>query len=131
MQQTTGTFRASSWEEAAFSSVEGGARLTRARVVNVFRGGVEGAGVLEYLMVYLDRERGTFFGFEHVTGRLEGREGMFVLRHAELRGAHRGRDPGGGEWLRDQAAGRADRPRLVHRPPRCRGHPFSLRYDLG
>jgi len=59
----------------AFSSVEGGARLTRARVVNAFRGGVEGTGVLEYLMVYLDRERGTFFGFEQVTGRLDSREG--------------------------------------------------------
>ncbi|HZV51885.1 MAG TPA: DUF3224 domain-containing protein [Candidatus Dormibacteraeota bacterium] len=82
MQETTGTFRTSGWEEAAFSSVEGGPRLTRARVVNAFHGGVEGTGVLEYLMVYLDRGRGTFFGLEQVTGRLGSREGTFVLRHA-------------------------------------------------
>jgi hypothetical protein len=80
-QRATGTFQGKSWEETAFSEIEGGPKLARASVTNVYSGDVEGEGTLEYLLLY--RHDGTcgFVGVERIVGRIGGRAGSFVLQH--------------------------------------------------
>ena len=46
------TFEGKNWDEKPFSEIEGGPKLTRASVTNVYHGDIEGEGTLEYLMVY-------------------------------------------------------------------------------
>lgn len=79
--QATGTFEGKTWDEAPYSEVDGGAKLARASVTNVFSGGVEGEGTLEYLLVYGPDGSGGFVGFEQVVGSIGGRSGSFALRH--------------------------------------------------
>ncbi|MFG2863160.1 DUF3224 domain-containing protein [Streptomyces sioyaensis] len=51
-----------------------------AAVVNTFSGGIEAAGTTcEYTLVYVTEKTGTFTGMELLTGRLDGREGTFVV----------------------------------------------------
>lgn len=78
----TGQFDTISWDEHPFGEANGGSKLARATVTNVFRGDIEGRGTLEYLMVYHDDESATFIGLEQVVGRLADREGSFVLQHS-------------------------------------------------
>lgn len=79
--QATGAFEGKTWDEVPYSEVERGAKLARASVTNAFSGDVEGAGTLEYLLVYSPDGSGGFVGFEQVVGRIGDRSGSFVLRH--------------------------------------------------
>jgi len=74
-------FAMQSWNEHAYHEGTGGQKLARASVVNRFEGMVEGEGTLEYLLHYREDGSVYFTGLERVTGRLDGREGSFVLQH--------------------------------------------------
>lgn len=78
--QATGTFTVSSWDEDMYEDLDGGGKLTRARVLFGFSGDLEAQGGWEALMCY--REDGTayFTGLQRTVGKLAGREGSFVLR---------------------------------------------------
>jgi hypothetical protein len=65
----------------AFSEIEGGPKLARASVTNIYAGDIEGEGTLEYLMVYHANGSCGFVGVERIVGRLGGRAGSFVLSH--------------------------------------------------
>ena len=78
------TFKVKQWEETPCWGAEGEPRLTRASVTYTYEGGLEGEGVVEYLMAYRPGGGASFVGFERVTGRLAGREGSFVLRHTGI-----------------------------------------------
>ncbi|MDT0310025.1 DUF3224 domain-containing protein [Streptomyces sp. DSM 44917] len=55
-------------------------RLARATVTNHFSGGIEAADTrCLYAIAYLSETTGAFTGLERVAGRLNGREGAFVL----------------------------------------------------
>jgi hypothetical protein len=82
--QTNSTFEVKNWEEKSYSEIEGGPKLTHARVTQVYHGDVEGEGTLEYLMVYHANGTTDFFGLERVVGRIGKRSGSFVLRHIGL-----------------------------------------------
>src|SRR4051794_14834225 len=75
------TFEGKSWDEHPFSEIEGGPKLTKASVVNLYHGDIEGEGTLEYLMVYHTAGPVDFVGFERIVGRIGERTGSFVLRH--------------------------------------------------
>ena len=81
--RASGTFECRRWVEAPYheSAEQGGQKLARASVANVFRGDVEGEGTLEYLLVYLHAGAGEFMGYERVVGRLGERTGSLVLEH--------------------------------------------------
>src|SRR5689334_4259335 len=81
----TGTFGVRSWDEGPWAEDEGGRKLTHAKVVNAYRGGIEGEGESQSLMWYGEESRATYAGFERVVGRLGGRSGTFVL---ECRGTY-------------------------------------------
>ncbi|MDQ6694357.1 MAG: DUF3224 domain-containing protein [Chloroflexota bacterium] len=78
--QATGTYEIKNWEEETFSEVEGGHKLTRASVATAFQGDIEGAGTLEYLLIYREEDC-AYIGVERVIGRVGEREGSFVLQH--------------------------------------------------
>jgi hypothetical protein len=76
------TFEVKSWDENTLSEAdEGAAKITRASVVFTYKGDVEGQSAMEYLMVY-NGESATVLGVERITGKLNGKEGSFVLKHA-------------------------------------------------
>lgn len=68
------------WDQEPGSTLH--APVTRARIVNVLSGGLEGEGVLDCLFHEPAPGSGTFVGLERFCGRLGEREGTFVLRHA-------------------------------------------------
>ena len=76
----TGTFEITSWKERPAAGGDGGPKLTGARVTNAFRGGIEGEGTEESVMVSPADNPVTFVGLERVVGRLGDRSGSFVLR---------------------------------------------------
>jgi hypothetical protein len=78
--QATGTFKVSSWDENTYQDLDGGAKLTRARVTFGFSGDLEAEGGWEALMCYRDDGTADFTGLQHTVGTLGGREGSFVLR---------------------------------------------------
>lgn len=79
--QITGSFKIENWEETTFSEKEDGPKLIRAEVQQSYKGGIEGEGILEYLITTFDKTFSTFIGTERITGRLDGRSGSFVLSH--------------------------------------------------
>ncbi|HKF79176.1 MAG TPA: DUF3224 domain-containing protein [Candidatus Dormibacteraeota bacterium] len=78
----TGTYTFTSWDEEPYAVLEGTPGLTHARVVNVYRGDLEGDGTVEFLMFYPTPSSATYLGFERVNGKLGGRSGSFVLQSA-------------------------------------------------
>ncbi|HXP21054.1 MAG TPA: DUF3224 domain-containing protein [Streptosporangiaceae bacterium] len=78
--QAKGTFTVLSWDENTYQDLDGGAKLTRARVTFGFSGDLEAEGGWEALMCYRDDGTAVFTGLQRTVGRLGGREGSFVLR---------------------------------------------------
>jgi hypothetical protein len=74
-----GTFKVQSWAEDAYAEIGEGGKLTRASVTQAFTGDLEGEGAVEWLMAYRADETAHFVGLQHVSGRLAGRAGEFVL----------------------------------------------------
>lgn len=80
-KRATASFEVTKWEEQPFNEIDGGPRLTRAKVTKSFRGDIEGEGNLEYLMIHRDDGSASFVGLERVIGRLGTSSGSFVLQH--------------------------------------------------
>ena len=81
MKQTANArFAITKWDEKPYSEGEGQPKLTRASVSKTLTGDIEGESRTEYLMVYRPDGSATFVGVEHVTGRVAGRSGGFVLQ---------------------------------------------------
>jgi hypothetical protein len=75
----TGTFKYTSWDENAYEELSEGRRLTRASVAQDLAGDIEGEGSAEWLMCYRPDKTATFVGLQRLTGRVDGREGSFVV----------------------------------------------------
>ena len=77
--QATGTFTVSSWDEDTYQELDGGGKLTRARVSFGLSGDLEADASWEALMCYGDDGTAFFTGLQRTVGKLAGREGSFVL----------------------------------------------------
>lgn len=78
--QVTGHITYQGWKEEEVGPTGTFPRLARASVTNSFTGGIEAAATsCEYTVVYVDDANGTFSGMELLSGRLDGREGTFVV----------------------------------------------------
>ncbi|MFE0600536.1 DUF3224 domain-containing protein [Streptomyces sp. NPDC058892] len=78
--ETRGRFTFADWEETAVGAAEGAPRLAHARVTNSFTGGVEATGTsCDYTIAYTGESTGSYSGMELLSGRVDGREGRFVL----------------------------------------------------
>jgi hypothetical protein len=76
----TGTFEIKSWDEAPYLQLDGERKLTRASVVQLAGGDLQGEVSAEILMFYRADGTASYTGLTHVTGRLGEREGSFALR---------------------------------------------------
>lgn len=74
------TFACTTWNEEAYSELEGGPKLARAYVTNTLGGGIVGTSVLEYLLMYVSEAFGTFVGYDRIEGTIGGRNGSFCVR---------------------------------------------------
>ena len=126
------TFEIKSWDENPFSEVEGGQKLTRASVMEVFHGDIEGEGIVEYLMAYQEGGSATFVRMERIVGRLGDKSGSFVLEGSGSYDAAAG--VAKGTWLIVPGSGTGALRGLkgeggfsaTHEPP---GH-ATLEYDI-
>ncbi|MDT0468705.1 DUF3224 domain-containing protein [Streptomyces gibsoniae] len=76
----TGRITSADWKELPAGPAETTPRLARASVTNTFTGGIEAdRTTCEYTIVYGTEKTGGFTGMELLAGRLEGREGSFVV----------------------------------------------------
>jgi hypothetical protein len=75
----TGTFKIESWSEDGYGELDGGGKLTRARVEQAISGAIEGAGAVEWLMCYRPDKTADFVGFQRIDGRIGDRSGSVVL----------------------------------------------------
>jgi hypothetical protein len=75
------TFLIKAWDETIRDDFDNGKKLTRATVQKKFIGGIEGIGMLEYLMIYTDEATANFVGLERIVGNLGELSGSFVLQH--------------------------------------------------
>jgi Protein of unknown function (DUF3224) len=75
-----GTFLLTGWDENTYEELEGGAKLTRARISQDFSGDLQGSGTWESTMCYRTDGTADYVGFERIVGTLHGRTGSFVVR---------------------------------------------------
>jgi hypothetical protein len=68
------------WNEKPALETEGGMRVTRATVTQVFQGPVDGVGTVEYVMAHRPDKTASFVGLLHIKGSIGGRSGEFVLQ---------------------------------------------------
>lgn len=78
--RTTGHFTFADWKEVPVSPEDTHPRLAHATVTNAFAGGIEAESTTcDYTVSYLTATTGSFAGMELLRGRLDGREGTFVV----------------------------------------------------
>src|SRR5262250_1793326 len=80
MPTVNARFAIQSWNETPWSEGPDRPRLTRAAVAKTYSGEIEGAGEVEYLMMYRANGSATFVGLERIVARVAGRSGTFVLQ---------------------------------------------------
>ena len=76
------TFQITGWDEKTYQEIDGGAKLTQAKVTQSYAGDIEGTSGIEYLMAYAVQGTATFVGLERVSGAVGGKSGTFVIQHA-------------------------------------------------
>lgn len=79
--ETKCTFQITSWDEKTYEEIEGGAKLSNAKVTQTYSGAIEGTSSVEYLMSYTVHGTAIFVGLERVSGTVDGKAGTFVLQH--------------------------------------------------
>jgi hypothetical protein len=84
-KQTAGTFKTISWEEDHPPEGHVGPRIAHARTSDQWEGVIAGTSVAAHVMYYtadgVNWGAGTFYGYELITGEVDGRKGSFVLLH--------------------------------------------------
>ncbi|MEU2979587.1 DUF3224 domain-containing protein [Streptomyces hirsutus] len=78
--RTNGHFTFADWKEVPVGPEDTHPRLAHATVTNSFAGGIEAESTTcDYAISYLTGTTGSFAGMELVRGRVDGREGTFVV----------------------------------------------------
>jgi hypothetical protein len=75
------TFQVQSWDEKPAKELDDGAKLSRAHVTQLYSGGIDGAGAVEYVMFHRSDGSAVFVGFEHLRGAVHGQSGSLALQH--------------------------------------------------
>ena len=88
MPTATGTFEVTPGSETPYHEADGAPRLTHANGTQRFSGGIEGDGVIEWLMCYLPTGTARYVGLQQIDGSIGGRRGTFVI---EAVGVHDGK----------------------------------------
>lgn len=75
-----GTFEIQDWDEKTYQQLDGGGKLTEAKVTQKFTGDLEGEGKVIWLMAYPDPKTATFVGIQRVVGSIGGKKGSFLIQ---------------------------------------------------
>ncbi len=81
MKSFSGEFDIIAWEESTYIEREGGFKQSLATVTQSYRGGIEGAGEIQYLMCHQTADHAVFVGYEIITGSIDGKAGCMVVQH--------------------------------------------------
>lgn len=76
------SFHVVSWNETPLQEISVDTKIVSARVVQSYKGELEGEGKVEYLMYYDDAKTASFTGYETFIGEYKGRAGRFVMMHS-------------------------------------------------
>jgi hypothetical protein len=75
-----GTFEIQDWDEKTYQQLDGGGKLTEAKVTQKFTGDIQGEGKVIWLMAYPDPKTATFVGIQRVVGSIGGKKGSFLIQ---------------------------------------------------
>jgi len=78
--KATGTIEAKTWDEQAYSEIEGGPKLAASKGVDLYHGDVEGEATYGGITVYDPSGSAVFMSVQRLVGRLGDREGSFVVQ---------------------------------------------------
>ena len=83
MQQVKGTFDVRRTGQSSIDDAGEGASMARIRLEKTFHGALDATSVVEMMSVGTTVQgSAAYVALEHVSGRLDGRSGTFVLQHA-------------------------------------------------
>jgi Protein of unknown function (DUF3224) len=74
-----GSFELKSFDEEPYEELDGGAKLTRARIVQALTGGLDGELTADLLMYYRRDATASYAGFQRYAGRIGDRSGTVVM----------------------------------------------------
>ena len=129
-ERATASFDITTWDEQPYDERDG-VKLSRTRVVKVFRGEIEGESTAELLMALAGEDSAAYVGVERVTGRVNGRQGSFVYLHTATAagGSQSASWPVMAGSGSGELAGISGQIRIDNLPDG--GHVFTLDYELG
>jgi hypothetical protein len=129
-ERATASFDITTWDEQPYHE-EDGIRLSRTRVVKIFRGEIEGESTAELLMAVAGEDSAAYVGVERVSGRVNGRQGSFVYLHTATAtgGTQSASWPVVAGSGTGELAGISGQARIDNLPEG--GHVFTLDYQLG
>ncbi|MEE9337488.1 MAG: DUF3224 domain-containing protein [Methylococcaceae bacterium] len=79
--EVNSTFSVTGWDENSYKEFENGAKLTKAKVSQAYKGDLIGEGEVEFLMSHTSNGTASFVGMELVNGSLSGKKGTFIIQH--------------------------------------------------
>ena len=99
-----GTFEIKDWDEKTYQQLDGGGKLTQAKVTQIFTGDIQGEGSVIWLMAYTDANTATFVGIQRIVGSIAGKKGSFLI---ETHGTFDGKTAQG-DWALIENSGTDD-----------------------
>ena len=74
-----GIFEIADWDEKTYLELEGGGKLTEARVTQKFTGDLVGEGSVIWLMAYTAAGTARFVGMQRIVATVGGKKGSFLV----------------------------------------------------
>ncbi len=74
-----GIFEIADWDEKTYLELDGGGKLTEAKVTQKFTGDLVGEGSVIWLMAYTGKETARFVGIQRIAATLAGKKGSFLV----------------------------------------------------
>ncbi len=82
--QAKGTYEIVGWDEKTWEgknwNEQGAPKLTHAKITQHYHGDIEGEAAVQFLMAYPNDSFASIVGLQHVTGRIGGRAGSFMIQ---------------------------------------------------
>jgi hypothetical protein len=75
----TGSFTMKTWDEKPCAEGEGVPKVANAVSTNTYTGEISGESTASYVIVYPSETAAVFAGYEQIVGRIDNREGSFVV----------------------------------------------------
>lgn len=83
----TSSFKITVWEPSPADETDEIADIARARIRKAFTGDLEGTSVANAILYQTPIKSGGYAALERITGKIDDREGTFVVQHSGIRDA--------------------------------------------